>query len=226
MALRPDARAATIASMSSRSVGRIAVCALAAACAAAIAQQTPPPPPTSATLQPQRTPGLQPDLAEAAAMIREGRYATAVAKIDEALAADPKNPQARFLMGVVQTDEQQTDAAIATFQGLTQDYPELPEPYNNLAVIWAQQGKYEQARKALETALLARPDYGIAHENLGDIYARLAGVEYDRAVALEKGNKSAQTKLALVRELYAVEPSSTAPKPAVPVPKPPAKPRK
>src|SRR5512146_3018619 len=117
MALRPDARAAPTASMSSRSVGRIAVCALAAACAAAIAQQTPPPPPTSATLQPQRTPGLQPELAEAAAMVREGRYATAVAKIDEVLAAGPKNPQARFPKGVVQTDEQQTDAAIPTFQG-------------------------------------------------------------------------------------------------------------
>jgi len=159
-------------------------------------------------------------------MIREGQYVSAVAKIDGVLASDPKNPQARFLKGVVQTDEEQTDAAIATFQGLTEDYPELPEPYNNLAVIWAQQGKYEQARKALETALLARPDYGIAHENLGDIYARLAGVEYGQAVALEKGNKSAQTKLALVRELYAVEPSSAAPEPAVPVPKPPAKPRK
>ena len=215
-----------MASMSSRSVARVAVWILAAACAAATAQQAPPPPPTSATVQPQRTPGLPPELAEATAMIREGQYVSAIAKIDGVLAADAKNPQARFLKGVVQTDQHQTDAAIATFQGLTEDYPELAEPYNNLAVIWAQQGKYEQARKALETALVARPDYGIAHENLGDIYARLAGAEYDRAVALEKGNKSAQTKLALVRELYAVEPSSTEPKPAAPVPKPPAKPKK
>jgi Flp pilus assembly protein TadD len=209
-----------------RSVCRAGLWLLAASFAPAIAQQTPPPPPASATLQQQRTPGLSPELEEAAGMIRNGEYVTALAKIDGVLAGDAKNPQARFLKGVVQSDENETDAAIATFEGLTQDYPELPEPYNNLAVIWAQRGEYEKAREALETALKTRPDYGIAHENLGDIYARLAGQEYDRAVALEKGNKSAQTKLALVRELYAVAPSVAPPKVPVPVPKPPAKPKK
>jgi tetratricopeptide (TPR) repeat protein len=115
---------------------------------------------------------------------------------------------------VLQTDQGNTEAAIAIFQGLTEDYPELPEPYNNLAVIWAKQGQYEKARRALELALASRPDYAIAHENLGDIYARLASSEYDRALALDKANKSAQTKLALVRELFAVPPSGSAPKPA------------
>jgi tetratricopeptide (TPR) repeat protein len=209
---------------------RIVLC-IAATCFAALApwalaQQAPPPPPKSATVVPQRTPGLSPDLAEAAQMIRDGQYAPALAKIDGVLAADGKNPQARFLKGVVQSDQGETDAAIASFQGLTEDYPELPEPYNNLAVIWAQQGQYEKARKALELALVTRPDYGVAHENLGDIYARLASLEYDRAVALDKNNKSAQTKLTLVRELFAVAPSSTAPKIAVPVPKPAPKPKK
>src|SRR5947199_3270 len=81
------------------------------------------------------------------------------------------------------------------------------EPYNNLAVIWAQRGQYEQARAALESAIASNPDYAIAHENLGDIYTRMAGAEYDRALALDTGNKSAQTKLVLVRQLYAVAPS-------------------
>jgi tetratricopeptide (TPR) repeat protein len=187
---------------------------------ASLAQQAPPPPPTSATVVPQRTPGLTPELAEASRLIREGQYAPALAKIDSVLATDVKNPQARFLKGVVQTDEAETEAAIATFQALTEDYPELPEPYNNLAVIWAQQGEYDKARRALELALASRPDYAIAHENLGDIYARLASAEYDRAIALDKTNKSARTKLALVRELFAVAPPSTAPKPPVPKPAP------
>jgi tetratricopeptide (TPR) repeat protein len=212
--------------MTARFGSRAAVLLIAASAAPAFAQQAPPPPPTSATVQPQRTPGLSPELAEAAGMIREGQYTSALEKIDGALAGDAKNPQARFLKGVVQSDQNDTQAAIATFQQLTEDYPELPEPYNNLAVIWAQQGDYDKARRALETALLSRPDYGIAHENLGDIYARLAGQEYDRAVSLDKANKSAQTKLAMVRELYAVAPSTTAPKAPVPVPKPPAKPKR
>src|SRR5215470_8719163 len=184
-----------------------------------VAAQAPPPPPASATAgAAQRPPGLSPELADASQKIRDGEYVAALAKIDAVLATDAKNPQARFLKGVVQTDQTETDAAIATFQGLIEDYPELPEPYNNLAVIWARQGEYEKAKRALELALATRPDYAIAHENLGDVYTRLASVEYDRALSLDKTNKSAQTKLALVRELFAVPPSSTAPKPQGPVP--------
>jgi tetratricopeptide (TPR) repeat protein len=188
-------------------------------------QQAPPPPPSAATTAPAATPGLAPDLAEAARMIQDGQYASARLKIDAALATDPKNPQARFLRGVVQADQDQPDEAIATFQGLTEDFPELPEPHNNLAVIWAQRGQYENARAALESAIASNPDYAIAHENLGDIYSRLAGAEYDRALALDKSNKSAQAKLVLVRQLYAVPPSSNAPKLGVPVPKPNAPPK-
>jgi tetratricopeptide (TPR) repeat protein len=205
-------------------IARYAAAALVAIIQSAVfAQQAPPPPPAAASAIPQRTPGLAPELAEASRLIGEKQYVAARAKIDAVLASDAKNPQARFLKGVVQTDESEADAAIATFQALTEDYPELPEPYNNLAVIWAQKGEYDKARSALELALTTRPDYPIAHENLGDIYARLASVEYDRAISLDKGNKSAQAKLALVRELFAVAPSSTPPKPPEPKPAPAAK---
>lgn len=186
----------------------------------AVAQQTPPPPPTSANVVPQRTPGLTPELADASRLIAERQYVPALAKIDAVLATDAKNPQARFLKGVVQTDQAETDAAIATFQALNEDYPELPEPYNNLAVIWAQRGEYDKARKALEVALVARPDYAIAHENLGDIYVRLAGAEYQRAIALDKANKTAPGKLTLVRDLFALALPSTASKPAASQPPP------
>jgi tetratricopeptide (TPR) repeat protein len=182
-------------------------------CGIATAQQAPPLPPFGAGKTPP-PPGLTPTLAEATRMIHDGEYATAMAKIDDVLAADARNPQARFLKGVVQTDQGEVDDAAATFQELTEDYPELPEPHNNLAVIWAQKGEYERARAELQIALAAHPDYAIAHENLGDIYVRLAGSEYDRALKIDKANKSAQAKLVLVRELYAVAPSTAPPKPA------------
>jgi Flp pilus assembly protein TadD len=194
----------------------------------ALAQQAPPPPPSATATAPAATPGLTTDLAEATRMIQEGQYALARVKIDAVLAGNAKNPQARFLRGVVQADQDEPDEALATFLALTEDFPELPEPYNNMAVIWAQRGQYEKARAALESAIASHPDYAIAHENLGDIYSRLAGAEYDRAVALDKINKSAQAKLVLIRQLYAVAPSSNAPRLAVPVPKPatPPKPKK
>jgi len=180
---------------------------------AALAQQAPPPPPASATAPPPPPPGLSPQLAEAAKMIRDGQYGAATSQIQAVLATDAKNPQARFLKGVVETDEGKIDDAMATFQGLIEEYPELPEPHNNLAVLFARKGQYENARRALELALASHPDYAIAHENLGDVYARLASAEYDRALGIDHTNKSARTKLALVRELFGVDPSGAKPKP-------------
>ncbi|HEX4523914.1 MAG TPA: tetratricopeptide repeat protein [Casimicrobiaceae bacterium] len=195
-------------------------------CSAALAQQAPPPPPSSSITLPAPPPGLSVELAAAAKLVREGQYEQARTKVDAVLAGDTKNPQARFIRGVIETDEGDSDEAIATFQGLTEDYPELPEPHNNLAVIWAKRGSYDKARIELETALAINPNYAIAHENLGDVYSRLAGAEFEHATTLDKGNKSAQEKLKLVRELFAVAPSEAPPKPVVPKPAAKPKPKK
>ncbi len=144
-------------------------------------------------------------LKEATALVKDKQYENALAKLDVLLAQRPREPQARFLKGVVQTEDGHIDAAIATFVSLTEDYPELPEPWNNLAVLRAQRGEYESARVALETAVKTAPDWGVAHENLGDVYTRLAAAEYDRAAKLDKGNKTAAAKLVLARELLAAK---------------------
>lgn len=140
-------------------------------------------------------------LKEASTLVKDKQYETALAKLDVLLTQRPREPQARFLKGVVQTEEGHADAAMATFTALTEDYPELPEPWNNLAVLRAKKGDYESARVALETAVKSAPDWGIAHENLGDVYARLAAAEYDRAAKLDRTNKTAAAKLTLAREL-------------------------
>jgi Flp pilus assembly protein TadD len=157
-------------------------------------------------------------LKEAAALVKDRQYANAQMKLDVLLTQRPREPQARFLKGVVQTEQGQDGAAIATFSALCEDYPELPEPYNNLAVLYAQKGEYESARVALESAVRAAPDWSVAHENLGDIYTRLAAAEYERAAKLDRTNKSAAGKLTLARELLLSVPrSATA---AVPTAKP------
>ena len=100
-----------------------------------------------------------------------------------------------------------------TFQSLTEDYPELPEPYNNLAVLYSSKGQFEKARVALELAIQTHPSYSTAHENLGDIYAKLASQAYDRALQLDKGNGTVATKLNLVRDLFSTNPkANTAPR--------------
>ncbi len=92
--------------------------------------------------------------------------------------------------------------AISTFTKLTEDYPELPEPYNNLAVLYAGQGQYDKARMALEMAIRTNPSYSTAHENIGDVYARLASQAYNKALQLDSSNMAVPPKLALIREVF------------------------
>lgn len=141
------------------------------------------------------------DYADVDQLLRQGNSAQALARAEQYLAAKPRDPQMRFLKGRAQSESGQSASAIATFEQMAQDYPELAEPYNNLAVLRAGQGQYEQARQALEQALRIQPSYGTAQENLGDVYVQLAAQAYGRAVQLNTGNKAAAAKLASLRAL-------------------------
>lgn len=138
------------------------------------------------------------------ALVKQGQFNQALERADQMLAAKPRDAQVRFLKGVVLSELNRGNDAIAVFQKLTEDYPELPEPYNNLAVLYAQQRQYDKARNALEMAIRTHPSYATAHENLGDIYARLASQAYDKALALDSSNQGAQSKLAMIREMMSV----------------------
>lgn len=142
------------------------------------------------------------DLREAQKLYSQGKYQPALDKVEAFLKAEPRDPQGRFLKGLVLTEQKRTNEAIQVFTGLTEDFPELPEPYNNLAVLYASQGNYDKAKSALELAIHTHPSYATAHENLGDIYAQLASRAYDRALQLDKNNTTAQVKLAMVKKLF------------------------
>ena len=142
------------------------------------------------------------DLKEAQKLYGQQKLQPALDKIEIYLKAMPRDPQGRFLKGLILTEQKRVQDAIQVFTGLTEDFPELPEPYNNLAVLYASQGNYDKAKSALELAIHTHPSYATAHENLGDIYAQLASRAYDRALQLDKTNTTAQLKLAMVKDLF------------------------
>ena len=144
------------------------------------------------------------DLDSVRPMVQDGRYAQALERLDEALAGDPGDVQARFLRGVVLAELGRTDDAITVFRRLAEDLPEMPEPYNNLAVLYAGRGDYDRARDALLDAIHTHPSYATAHENLGDVYAKLASIAYDKALRLDDSNASARSKLTLIDEFLSV----------------------
>ena len=146
-------------------------------------------------------PALADDLQDAAKLLKAGQHRQALERVNKALAAKPRDPQARFLKGLILTEQGNSKDAIEIFTKLTQDYPELPEPYNNLAVIYASQGQYDRARAALEQSIRTHPSYATAYENLGDVYAKLASQAYDKALQIDSSNTAAKNKLSLTREL-------------------------
>ncbi len=148
------------------------------------------------------TAALADDYSDVSQLVRSGKLMEAMVKADQYLATKPRDPQMRFLKGVIQRDSGKTADAIATFTRLTEDFPELPEPYNNLAVLYAAQSQYDKARTALEMAIRTNPSYATAHENLGDVYAKLASQAYNKALQLDASNQAVAPKLALIRELF------------------------
>lgn len=170
------------------------------------------------------------DVQEASKLFKSGQHQLALERVNKVLAAKPKDPQARFLKGLIYAEQGNPKEASEIFLKLTQDYPDLPEPYNNLAVIYAAQGQYDKARAALEQSIRTHPSYATAYENLGDVYAKLASQAYDKALQIDSANPAAKNKLALVRDLVgSASPASKAvvvaqKEPTKPTPAEPAKP--
>jgi tetratricopeptide (TPR) repeat protein len=158
------------------------------------------------------------ELQNAQQLLKQGQLDRAMERVDAFLKSRPKDARGRFLRGLILTEQKKPAEAIKVFTALTHEYPELPEPYNNLAVLYAAQGEYDKARAALEMAIRTHPSYATAHENLGDIYAKMASQAYDRALQLDKGNAPLQTKLNLINDLFSTGPQpprvSAAAKPA------------
>ena len=165
-------------------------------------------------------------------LMKQGQLPQALDKTDAYIASKPRDPQGRFMRGLILTEMGRTADAIAVFTKMAEDFPELPEPYNNRAARDAQQKQYDKARTALEMAIRTHPSYSIAHENLGDVYAKLASQAYDKALQLDSSNKSTQTKLSMIKEMITTsgkppaKPGAAAPRSEAVEPAKPAEPVK
>ena len=133
---------------------------------------------------------------------RRGETTLAWQRLDQALAAAPGDTGLRFLKGVMLSESGRVAEASVLFERLTQEFPDLPEPYNNLAVLQAAAGNLDGARAQLEAALRLDPGYRTAHENLGDVFVRLALRAFESAAG-PRSEAALLNKLRLVRELAA-----------------------
>jgi Flp pilus assembly protein TadD len=134
-------------------------------------------------------------------LVKQGQHAKALERVNQYLSQKPKDAKGRFIKGLILAEQNRVAEAIEVFTALARDYPELPEPYNNLAVLYAAQGQYEKARQQLEMSIRTHPSYATAYENLGDVYTKLASQAYDKALQFDSSNSAAKNKLSLIRDL-------------------------
>jgi tetratricopeptide (TPR) repeat protein len=133
-------------------------------------------------------------------------WAKAQNQAEQHLQSQPTDPQMRLLLSRIQDGLGQTTQAIATLQALTQSFPELPEPHNNLAALLARQNRYAEALDSLQAAVRARPDYATALENLGDVYMALAIEAYQKATQATPSPSAVSKRLAAEQLLKASTP--------------------
>ncbi|WP_153100656.1 tetratricopeptide repeat protein [Paraburkholderia hayleyella] len=145
------------------------------------------------------------------ASIAAQNWDTALAQLETRIAAHPRDAQAKFKRATVLARLKRDDEAIAAFTELTQIYPELPEPYNNLAMLEARRGHYAEARQALEMAIKVNPGYGLAYENLGDLYLRLASEAYRHAQDSGQASGTTRQRLGDIQKIIAPPPTPTRP---------------
>ncbi len=131
-----------------------------------------------------------------------GKQPQAIATVEEALKQTPNELKLRFALGVMRMEQGEQATALGIFTSLTQDFPDLADPFNNLAVILASMGELEQAQRALEQALALAPEHAQAQENLGDVLLRLALRAYQRAQQAQVApSSSLALKISLTQDL-------------------------
>lgn len=162
--------------------------------------------------------------AEVSKLLEQGKLSEAAQRAQNGLKQNASDVQLRFLQGVIATEQRKYDQAIQIFTALTQEFPAMPEPYNNLAVLYAAKGEDRKAAQVLEQAIRTNSSYATAHENLGDLYARMASDAYAKALQLDGSRKPEQPKLSLIKQIAAAGPAtaaaSTKPAAAAPAPAP------
>lgn len=171
-------------SLNQRIPSRIAsACLTAKAVAIAIA--------TALTLSVQATAAEAEDIGM---LLQSGSYQEALDRIDALPQESRAQPQMRLYHGMALMALDRRSDAMRSFEALAAEHPEMPEPFNNMAVLQAANGRYGDARVLLEQALRADARYSVALENIGDVYIKLANQTYARLRTLQPARKSARKR--------------------------------
>ena len=132
-------------------------------------------------------------------LLRQEKYERAVVLVDKYMAVNPRDPQMRFWKAWITDRTGDKQVALNMYLSLTQDYPEIAEPFNNLAVLYAAKGQFSVAKEALDAALRANPNFADAHENMGDVLIQLANYSYQRSLQINPTQRGVSRKITILK---------------------------
>ena len=150
----------------------------------------------------------QSNIDEIKLLLKKGKYSYAETLVKNEINNNLNDPELLFYRGIIETNLGKNNKAIDTFRELTERFPELPEPFNNLAVLYAEKGQFRLAKEILEQAIKTNPSYLTAHINLGDIFTKIASEAYNKALEIGKTNNVAITKLSMITQLFNYQPNT------------------
>jgi tetratricopeptide (TPR) repeat protein len=154
-------------------------------------------------------PGVMPGAAaspQLQLLIEQSQFADAARSGEKMLLQNPQDTQARFLTAYAYQMSGKPDQAILLYEAVIRDNPTLPEPRNNLAMIYLDRGDYDRASQLLVEAINTQSSYATAYANLSLVYKGIASDAYRRAVSesSEPENFSHEIKLTAITSLEPV----------------------
>lgn len=160
----------------------------------------------SAQMPAQAKPSLSDEVTR---LVAAGRAHEALQRAELALQASPRDAQTRFVHAVVLMELQRDAQALAAFSQLAQEFPELPEPLNNIALLQVRAGRLDAARATLEAALRNDPGHRAARANLAEVHLMLARAAWEQLAQSGPLDASLARRLDAVKALLAAPPSAT-----------------
>lgn len=120
-------------------------------------------------------------------LINSGRHQAALSEINKVfkstgyIESPGEDVQLRFLEARAYSGLGQYQTALERYKDLNSKYPELPEPYNNLAALQIHLGLLDEAYESLSMAITLRPDYGFAQRNMAMVHLLKAQQSFEIA---------------------------------------------
>jgi tetratricopeptide (TPR) repeat protein len=131
-------------------------------------------------------------------LLKQEKFTDALQFVQAYLIDHPNDPQMKFWLALLLNKKGSTQESLALYREITQQYPELAEPHNNLGMLLAQQGELEEAKLEFEMALREQPDMAFAMENLSQVYLLLTEQTLKKALALNPQSRTLAAKLQIV----------------------------